>query len=324
MILIIAEHKNGKIDEITLELLAFAKKINQKKSDKICVAILAHQTDRFVKDFSNKAFDEMFILNAPQLENYSPDMYATALKKLVSDIKPNVMLFPYTPFGADLAPKIAALFRVPAISSCSGFEFIGDKLIFLKPVYNGKLLAKISLECSPCVISVERGTYPKFEEKGNPLVHTFPCDLSNERTRYQSLGVKAAPKATIDLTKAKTIVSGGRGIGKKENFKIIKDLAQALGAEYAASRPVVDNEWVERDRQVGSSGKIVSPNLYIACGISGAIQHIAGMKKANVVVAINKDPEAPIFNIATYGIVGDLFKVIPAMIEEVKNLKLKH
>ena len=147
------------------------------------------------------------------------------------------------------------------------------------------------------------------------------CESSPIQRRYKSLGFKEAPKTSVDISKAKIIVSGGRGVGKKENFQLIKDLAQALGAEYAASRPVADNEWVERDRQVGSSGKVVSPSLYIACGISGAIQHIAGMKKSSVIVAINKDPEAPIFNIATYGIVGDLFKVLPVMIEEARKLK---
>lgn len=323
MILTLVEHKNGKVDDISYELLTFAKKLNEKFFVKVGAVILSDQTPPLAKEVSQRAFDEVITMDAPQLASYSPDMHAAALKKLIIEKKPKAFLFPYTPLGCDIAPKIAMAFGVGAVSSCSGFEFEGDKPIFVKPVFNGKLFAKVSLGSSPLIISMERGAFQKCEETGSAPIHPFPCHLFNEKIRYKSLGFKEAPKTAVDLTKAKMIVSGGRGVGKKENFKLIKDLAEALGAEYAASRPVVDNEWVERDRQVGSSGKVVAPALYIACGISGAIQHLSGMKKSGIIVAINKDSEAPIFNAATYGIVGDLFKVIPTMIEEIKKLKSK-
>lgn len=321
MILTMVEQRQGKLDEVSLELLSFAKKLNQKLSTAIGAVVLSHHVEPLAKTLSEKDIDEVITLEAESLASYVPDLYATALKKLVAERKPKAILFPYTPFGADLAPKLAAALGVGAVSSCNGFTFEGDKPIFTKPVFNGKLQASISLDASPLVVSMERGAFPKLEARGSAKITPFTCDLSGEKIRYRSLGFREAKKASVDLTKAKMIVSGGRGVGKKENFQIIKDLAAALGAEYAASRPVVDNEWTERDRQVGSSGKVVAPNLYIACGISGAIQHLAGMKKSNVIVAINKDAEAPIFNVATYGIVGDLFKVIPAMIEEIKRLK---
>ena len=321
MILVITEHRKGQLDDVSLELLSAAKKLNQTLNTKIAAVVLGHSLNPMVQALSQKAIDEIIVIESPELSSYIPHLYAAPLKKLVSERQPKAILFPYTPFGADLAPMIAASLRVGLISSCSGFYLAGTDLVFTKPVYNGKLQAHLTLPRTPLLISMERGSFPKIQESGTASITSFAYDFSQEKKRYHSLGFREAQKGATDLTKAKIIVSGGRGVGKKENFQIIKDLATALGAEYAASRPVVDNEWVEKDRQVGSSGKIVTPNLYIACGISGAIQHLAGMKKSNIIVAINKDPEAPIFNVATYGIVGDLFKVIPAMIEEIKHVK---
>ncbi|MBI3019352.1 MAG: electron transfer flavoprotein subunit alpha/FixB family protein [Deltaproteobacteria bacterium] len=321
MILTLVEHRNGKVDEVSLELLTFAKKLNQKLNTKIGAVILSHQTKECASTFTQLAIDEVIVAEAPAFQTYTPELYADVLKKLVQSKNPKAFLFPHTPLGTDLAPKLAASLNGGALAECTGFEFESEKPVFTRPVYNGKLQAKVTLESSPLILTMERGAFKKYEEKGQATLIPIACDVSHIQPRYKSLGFREAQKTSVDITKAKIIVSGGRGIGKKENFQLIKDLAQALGAEYAASRPVVDNEWAERDRQVGSSGKVVSPTLYIACGISGAIQHIAGMKKSSVIVAINKDPEAPIFNIATYGIVGDLFKILPIMIEEARKLK---
>ena len=324
MILTFVEYKKGVLDDVSLELLSFAKKLNQKLLTKVAAVIMGHQIQDLAKILAGKAIDEVIAIDSPLLQNYSPDLYSKALKKLISEKNPKALLLPHTPLGSDLAPKMAACLNVGALAGCNGFEFESDKLIFTRPVYNGKLQAKVALECSPLIITMERGAFKKYEEQGNAPIYSFACDVSQEKIRYKSLGFIEAKKASVDITKAKIVVSGGRGLGKKENFHLVKDLAEALGGEYAASRPVVDNEWVERDRQVGSSGKVVSPNLYIACGISGAIQHLAGMKKSGVIVAINKDAEAPIFNVATYGIVGDLFKVLPVMIEEAKKIKSRY
>ncbi len=323
MILTLSEHKNGKLDEVSFELLSFANKLSAPLQSKIFSVVLSDQPQPLAQSLSQRAIDGVFTLESPHFKTYSPDATALALKKLVSEKKPKALLFPHTPWGADIAPKLAASLRVSALSATQGCDIEGGKLIFRRPVYNGKLQAKVTLNTSPLIITMERGAFPKFEEKGNSVIEPFACDLSELKIRYQSLGFKEAPRASVDLTKAKIIVSGGRGLGKKENFHLIKELAEALGGEYAASRPVVDNEWVDRDRQVGSSGKVVSPSLYIACGISGAIQHLAGMKKSSVIVAINKDADAPIFSVATYGIVGDLLKALPVMIEEAKKLKAR-
>lgn len=323
MILTFTEQRNSKLDEVSFELLSFAKKLAAPLQSKVFAVVLSDQCQLLAQTLSQCAIDGVFTLESPHFKTYSPDATAFALKKLVSEKKPKALLFPHTPWGADIAPKLAASFGISAISGCSGCDMEGGKPIFRRPVYNGKLQAKVTLIAKPLIITMERGAFPKFEEKGNAAIEPFGCDLSGLKIRYQSLGFKEAQKASVDLTKAKIIVSGGRGLGKKENFHLIKELAEALGGEYAASRPVVDNEWVDRDRQVGSSGKVVSPSLYIACGISGAIQHLAGMKKSSVIVAINKDADAPIFSVATYGIVGDLFKALPVMIEEAKKLKAR-
>lgn len=322
MILTIAETKsNGTLDEVSFELLSFAKAMSQPLASPVAAVIMGETSGPMAEQLSKKAIEEVYAIQAKELKTYSPDFYAEALLKLISEKKPKAILFPHTPFGTDLAPKIAARLNVGAVAGCNGMEIDGKNLLFIKPVFNGKLLSKVRLDSNPLILTMERGAYKKLEDSGNAKVIPFECALSHVQPRTKSLGTREAQKSSVDITKAKIIVSGGRGIGKKENFQIIKDLAQALGGEYAASRPVVDNEWTERDRQVGSSGKSVSPTLYVACGISGAIQHLAGMKKSSVIVAINKDPEAPIFNVATYGIVGDLFKVIPAMIDEIKKIK---
>lgn len=323
MIFVVTENKKGALDEISLELLSAARKLSQHLQTKICAIVMGQNREALANELSKKALDEIIKIEGAELDAYIPHLYAGALKKLFSERPPKAILFPYTPFGADVAPMLSAALNVGLVSSCSGFHMNGNDLVFTKPVYNGKLSAQLQLTRSPMLIAMERGSFPKIQESGSAKISSFSYDFSQEKTSYRSLGFREAQKGATDLTKAKIIVSGGRGVGKKENFQIIKDLATALGAEYAASRPVVDNEWVERDRQVGSSGKVVTPTLYIACGISGAIQHLAGMKKSNVIVAINKDAEAPIFNVATYGIVGDLFKVIPAMIEEIKNVRAK-
>lgn len=322
MILVFVEQKNGKVDEVSYELLSFGKLLASAEG-KVFAVILSDHCAATANEISHRAIDGVLTIESPHFKTYSPDFFAFAMKQLVSEKKPTALLFPHTPWGTDIAPKMAASLGVSALSGCSACEIQDGKPIFRRPVYNGKLQAKVTLTGHPLIITMERGAFPKFEEKGSAPVTPFSSDLSGVKVRYQSLGFKEAQKASVDLTKAKIIVSGGRGLGKKENFHLIQDLAEALRGEYAASRPVVDNEWVDRDRQVGSSGKVVSPSLYIACGISGAIQHLSGMKKSSVIVAINKDSEAPIFSVATYGIVGDLFKVLPVMIEEAKKLKIR-
>ena len=319
MITVVTELKNGKLDDISLELLTAAKTLTQKIGSKVQAIVLGDHVEEAAKVLSTYAIDTVLTLQNEKLKNYVPDNYAAALKQLIEKEKPKALLFPHTPMGYDLAPKISASMGLGAVSAVNQIEFESNKPVFTKPVFNGKLMAKIKIDTDPLILTIERGAFKKFEEKGTAAISSFQIDLSNVPERYKVLGQAQAQKGAVDLTKAKIIVSGGRGLGKKENYKLVEDLAKALGGEYAASRPVVDNEWTDKDRQVGSSGKIVSPDLYIACGISGAIQHLAGMKKSKVIVAINKDPEAPIFTVAHYGIVGDLFKVIPAFIAELKK-----
>ncbi|MBI4040445.1 MAG: electron transfer flavoprotein subunit alpha/FixB family protein [Deltaproteobacteria bacterium] len=319
MILAVCELKNGKLDDVSFELLQAAKLLNQKMSAKVAAVVLSDHPQELSKTLSEFAIDQIYEISHPSFKTYDPEFYTTALEDLYKQKKAKAFLLPYTPWGADLAPKLAARLQCGAVAGCQKIEFEKGEPVFTRPVYNGKMLARVRLTSSPLIITVERGAFKKLEDKGSASIESVTVKLDHLKPTYKVLGQKTAEKVSVDLTKAKIIVSGGRGLGKKENFKLIQDLANALGGEYAASRPVVDNEWTDRDRQVGSSGKVVTPELYIACGISGAIQHLAGMKKSKVIVAINKDPEAPIFNVATYGIVGDLFKVIPALIQNLKK-----
>src|SRR3989338_2331232 len=207
MILTLVEHRNGKVDEVSFELLTFAKKLNQKLNTKIGAVILSNQAKELALPFTQLALDEVLIAEAPSLQTYTPDLYADILKKLVQSKNPKPFLFPHTPLGTDLAPKLSATLKVGALAGCTGFEFEGDTPIFTRPVYNGKLQAKVTLETSPFILTMERGAFKKYEEKGQAPLTSVPCDVSHIKPRYKSLGFKEAQKTSVDITKAKIIIS---------------------------------------------------------------------------------------------------------------------
>ncbi len=317
-VITLIEHREGEVFDHNWGNLTLAHEVAQKLGAKTAALVLSHNPQPLVEKLKSKKIDEILVVKHAKLEKYSPDAYAFAIKKVISnDVK--AVIFSHTSLGWDVAPKVAAALNLGLVSGVSSFSFEGEKPVFVRQVYNGKLSEKVTLESSPYLLTVERGSFSEIGEGGAPQVLELNMNLDEVNVRTKITGIVKAEKGGVDLTKSSIIISGGRGLLKKENFHLIEDLAKALGGDYAASRPVVDNEWVDRDRQVGSSGKTVSPKLYVACGISGAIQHLSGMKKSNVIVAINKDPEAPIFSIATYGIVGDLFEIIPALISEAKK-----
>ena len=318
-ILVLIEHREGHVLDYNFGTLGFASQLAKKWNAHVTAIVLSDVPDTLLSKIKSKKINEIITVKSDKLKNYSSDAYSEVLSKLIETHLPKAFLFAHSSVGWDVAPKLAYRLNLGLISEVNAVEFQGDSPIFSRQVYNGKLLEKVKLQTSPYLLTVERGGFPEVEEGGNPRISEAQVSLDNITPRTRVQGVVKAEKGGVDLTKSKIIVSGGRGLGKKENFQIIKNLAEALHGDYAASRPVVDNEWTEKDRQVGSSGKTVAPKLYVACGISGAIQHLSGMKKSSVIVAINKDPEAPIFGIATYGIVGDLFEIVPAIIEQAKR-----
>ncbi|MFQ5720398.1 MAG: electron transfer flavoprotein subunit alpha/FixB family protein, partial [Acidobacteriota bacterium] len=228
-------------------------------------------------------------------------------------------LFAHTPTGWDVAPRLAARHGMPALMEVVGVE----AGVWTRAVFNGKLHVKMQLEGAPVIATAQKGAFPAFEGETTGTVETFAPGLDAGAVRQSFVEMRSAPKGGIDLTAADVIVSGGRSVGGAEKFSIIKDLAEALGGQVGASRPVTDAGWLPHEHQVGSSGVTVKPKLYIAAGISGAIQHVAGMKQSGFIIAINRDREAPIFEVANLGVVGDLFEVVPALTKAVEDVTAK-
>ena len=254
---------------------------------------------------------------------YTADGYTAALEQLVRKISPSLVLFPHTYQVRDFAPKVATRFNQVLISDTIGFRVDGGAPVFARQLFQGKLNADVKPGGpAPHFASVQAGAFRADQlQNGSAQVETFSPDLKPDMIRAKPEDPFRESARAVDLTAAEIIVSVGRGIKEKENIPIVEELAKALGAELAASRPICDSGWLPMERQVGSSGQTVSPKVYMAVGISGAIQHLVGMKGAKTIVAINKDSNAPIFEVADYGIVGDLFEVVPALVEEVKKAK---
>ena len=318
-ILVLIEHREGQVLDHNFGNLGLAAQLAQKWNAGVTALVLSDNPETLLPKLKSKRINEIITVKNDKLKNYTSDVYSEVLSKLIQTNTPKAVLCAHSSMGWDIAPKLACRLNLGLVSEVNGIEFNGEKPVFSRQVYNGKLLEKVTLETIPYLLTVERGGFPEIAEGGSPTINEAQMSLDHVTPRTRVKGIVKAEKSGVDLTKSKIIVSGGRGLGKKENFQIIKDLASVLHGDYAASRPVVDNEWTEKDRQVGSSGKTVAPKLYVACGISGAIQHLSGMKKSDVIVAINKDPEAPIFGVATFGVVGDVFEIVPALIAEAKK-----
>ncbi len=266
---------------------------------------------------------KIYAVSHPLLKNYTADGYTAALEALIRKDAPALVLFPHTYRVRDFAPKLATRFGQVLVSDSIGCKVEGGSAVFARQLFQGKLNADVKpAGAGPFFASMQAGAYRGDAlEAGESAVESFTPELSASQIRQAPEEPFRESARAVDLTAADIIVSVGRGIKEKENIPIVEELAKALGAELAASRPICDNGWLPMERQVGSSGQTVSPKVYFAVGISGAIQHLVGMKGAKTIVAINKDANAPIFEVADYGIVGDLFEVVPALVEEVKKAK---
>ena len=264
-------------------------------------------------------------MDSPALERYTPDAFAAALKHLIAEKQPKLVLMPHTYQVRDFAPKLATQLQRCVISDCTGYKHDGGKLLFTRQMFQGKFSADVSFGSDgPWLATFQNGAFRGDKAETGAAaapVETVAVNVETAAVRNQPEDWFQEAKQAVDLTQAEIIVSVGRGIKEQKNIELAQQLATALGGEIAASRPICDNGWLPMDRQIGSSGQTVSPKLYLALGISGAIQHIVGMKGARAVVAINKDSEAPIFEIADVAIVGNLFDIVPPLIEEIKKAK---
>jgi electron transfer flavoprotein alpha subunit len=323
MIFVIAEHKDNKFKSITSELLVFAQRVSRDFGQPITAIVLGANTAALTEELKGKKIDRVIAAEHEQLAEYNPDAYVDALKSILQKEKPFLVLIGHTTQGMDFAPRLAVALRKPLIAGCVEYEKQGDRLILTRQIFNAKLSMKTALRGEPPYFATASpGAFPadELEAGGNAEITSLPVTLGATPRRKIVERVEA-PKGKADLSAAPIIVSGGRGLKEKQNFDLIFALAEAIGGSVGASRPVVDAEWLPREYQIGSSGQTVSPRLYFAIGISGAIQHLVGMQTSRCIVAINKDAEAPIFKVAHYGIVDDLFKVVPALTQIFKDLK---
>ena len=313
MILVIAEHRDGKLNRATLETIAAA----QGSGGPVKVAVLGSGVDAIAKEVATADASEIIVVDDPALKDYTADGFVLALAELIAAEKPERVFLPHTYQTRDFAPALAARIQRPLVTDCVAIK--GSS--YVRPMFQGKLQADIAVE-GPHLATFQIGAFRADAMKsGTAPVATRKASIKIDASKIRQ---KPEPpfkeaKQAVDLSQAERIVAVGRGIKGQEHLKLAQDLAKAMGAELAASRPICDAGWLPMDRQIGSSGQTVAPRLYVALGISGAIQHLVGMKGARTIVAINKDPEAPIFEIADYGIVGDLFEVVPAMIAELNK-----
>jgi electron transfer flavoprotein alpha subunit len=322
-ILVFAEHQEDKLVRSAWEAVAGAQRLARDFGATVAAVILGERLSGLAGELAGANLNEVLTVESLQLSRYTPDGYSLALCEVIEKRQPRFVVFSHTYQARDFAPKLAASVDRGLIGDCLGYRREGERTIFYRQVFQGKFLAETEFSGEPPYFvsfqaaafredSVERGAQPA---PIIPLAFTVPPEAI--RTQPQERFREA--KQAVDLGQAEIIVAVGRGIKKPENLELAKSLAEALGAEMGASRPICDSGWLPMDRQVGSSGQTVAPKLYIALGISGAIQHQVGMKGSRTIVAINKDREAPIFEIATYGVAGDLFEIVPALVEEIKK-----
>lgn len=318
------ETTNGKPRNVGLELLGPGRRLAKEQGGKLVGVVIGHDTDDAVKMAENYGADTILVVDAAVYEPYSTDAYAQAFTSLINEYKPSSILIGATLNGRDLAPRVACRLKTGLTADCTALDIDADSgnIAWTRPAFGGNLMATILCpDHRPQIGTVRPGVFKKEEPDILRSAEIVRKDISvapdSIRTRTVEILAETAG-ALIDLEGAEVIVSGGRGVGGPEKFTILEELAAALGATVGASRAAVDAGWIPHAHQVGQTGKTVGPRIYIACGISGAIQHLAGMSSSDTIIAINKDPEAPIFDIADYAVVGDLFEVVPKLTSAIK------
>ena len=324
-ILVIVEQREGKLNRASWETITAGQAIAAATGWALEAAVVGAGVGAFAGEIAAKRVAKVYAVESAKLEPYTPDAFATGLKQFLTAKQPKLVLMPHTYQVRDFVPKLATAMGRTVISDCVGFRHEGGKLMFTRQMFQGKFAADVSFTSdAPWFVTFQNGAFrgDKAEAGSSAApVESVSVEVADGVVRNKPQEVFKEAKQAVDLTQAEIIVSVGRGIKEQKNIDLAKQLADALGGELAASRPICDNGWLPMDRQIGSSGQTVAPKLYLALGISGAIQHIVGMKGARTIIAINKDSEAPIFEIADFAVVGNLFDIVPPLIEEVKKAK---
>lgn len=321
-ILVFAEHRDGVLNKTSFEAIAAAQSLAAELGQAVTAVLVGSGAEGLAQEVAGYEVGRVIYAENEKLADYTPDGYTDAVEQVVRSADPQYVILPHTYLVRDFAPKLAARFQKGLISDCVRAQVAEGRVTFSRRIFLGKIDADVVSDGeAPVFATFQSGAYRGDQAKkgGGAQVEKMSVEVGEIRMKPEAPFQEV--KQAVDLTKADVIVAIGRGIKGKENIALAEALAQALGGDIAASRPICDAEWLPIDRQIGSSGQTVAPKLYVALGISGAIQHLVGMKNSGTIVAINKDPEAPIFDIADYGIVGDLFEAVPVLTEEIKKLK---
>jgi electron transfer flavoprotein alpha subunit len=316
-VLAIAEQLEGVFRKVTYEALSEGRRIADKLGCELNALVLGNNVENISKELEQFGADRIIVAENPELFEYLPDAYVNVIADFINKESPDVVILGASTQGKDVAARLSARLNAPLAMDCVDIRYEDNDLIATRFMYGGKILADIALEGKPQILAIRPNAMTIAKAAGTGSIEKFDADTGTTVLKFIE---KNLDMGKVELTEADTVVSGGRGMGGPD-FTVIEELAQLLDGAVGASRSAVDEGWRSSSDQVGQTGKVVSPNLYIACGISGAIQHLAGMSSSKVIVAINKDPEAPIFSKADYGIEGDLFDVVPLIAEELKKLK---
>jgi electron transfer flavoprotein alpha subunit len=327
MITLLIEHREGQIKDICFEMLTLANKIASAQKKEITSVILSDNCQP-IADTIKSYCHKIICVEDNLLQNFNTQIYLPVLSNIIKEIKPTVTFIGHTGFGTDLAPYLASSLSIPLLTDTFDIELSSDKLLARRQMYGGKINADITSKSLPAIVTVRAGSFEKIMTSSalipnlSASITKLPFNINPaipEQSKFLEYG--EVPTTGIDITKSDVLIAVGRGIKEQKNLSAIEKFAEDIGGTLACTRPIIDAGWLPKDRQVGSSGKTVKPKLYIALGISGAFQHISGMKSAETIIAVNKDPEAPIFSIAHWGVVGDLLKILPILANRIKEMK---
>lgn len=317
-VLVVADLRANQLRNVSLEALGGANTLAD--GGEVAAVVIGHGVSSLVQPLSEHGANHVYVIDHADLAQYVPDAYESAVSQAIEAFDPQVVLFAHSAIGRDVAPALAAKHKAGQVSDIIHVELAGDDMLFTRPIYAGKAFAKVKASGHVVFATIRPNNLPMPEQTSEQadVVNIDYAAPANLRTKVREVLKKAS--SGVDLSEAKIIVSGGRGVKSADGFKPLYELAEVLGAAVGASRGACDAGYCDYSMQIGQTGKVVTPDLYIACGISGAIQHLAGMSNSKIIVAINKDPEAPIFKVADYGIVGDLFDVVPALSSEARKV----
>ena len=319
-IFVLAEHRMGELRDVTMEMLTKGRKLAGALDAQLVVGLLGHDLADFSETLKKWAH-QVVVVEDPKLENFNASAYQRVLSAILKERQPGLTMIGHTSFGVDLAPPLATELEFPLTTDCVDIQLRDDAAVAIRQVYGGKLHAEVSFVGAPCMVTLRQGAFPAEEADLQGQIVAVDSPLTEEITYRKFLKYVEAVVGDVDITQADILISVGRGIREQKNMPLVEELAKALGGVLSCSRPITDSGWLPPDRQVGQSGRTVKPKVYVAIGISGAFQHLAGMSGSETIVAINKDANAPIFSVAHYGIIGDLFQVVPALTAEIAEMK---